>query len=296
MKSSPLSPSYPAPFYLIDKDTVRLLDKFVFNQIKLIPHPMRFNIIKKDNPNNLECFLKLYNQNFPDRFEVAASNYLIAYKEVTILYNAVFLIIRALTSDSISMESFTTRRMLIYGVLDASTDDIMKYLDDSPIKFHLFAFLYDIIFKGLELTESKREILNHRLGYSDKYVTLTGTEMSDWLSITSEAVYQSEQSLERDIKDVIKVFKVFSPFYSYKSKYLSGKDKVKVSPAVFDCIRREDGVKEMTDTFIAKVLSEIYNYAIDDEYSRVNEDYLLIYKGDTKNTIIRFGNQEAERN
>jgi hypothetical protein len=52
----------------------------------------------------------------------------------------------------------------------------------------------------------------------------------------------------------------------------------------------------MTDTFIAKVLSVIYNYTIDNEYSRVNEDYLLIYKGDTKNTIIRFGNQEAERN
>jgi hypothetical protein len=52
----------------------------------------------------------------------------------------------------------------------------------------------------------------------------------------------------------------------------------------------------MTDAFIGKILSVIYNYAIDDEYSRVNEDYLLIYRGDTKNTIIRFVNQEAERN
>jgi hypothetical protein len=52
----------------------------------------------------------------------------------------------------------------------------------------------------------------------------------------------------------------------------------------------------MTDAFIAKVLSVIHNYAIDDEYSRVNEDYLLIYRGDTKNTMVRFVNQEAERN
>jgi hypothetical protein len=51
----------------------------------------------------------------------------------------------------------------------------------------------------------------------------------------------------------------------YKSKYLSGKDMVKISPAVFDCKRREEGEKEMTDAFIAKVLSVIYNYAIDDE-------------------------------
>ena len=71
---------------------------------------------------------------------------------------------------------------------------------------------------------------------------------------------------------------------------------VKISPEVFDGIRREEGEEEMTDAFIAKVLSVIYNYAIDDEYSRENKDYLLIYRGDTKNTMIRFGNQEAERN
>src|ERR1035437_8721199 len=268
MKSVPLSSSYPYPFYLIDKDTVRLLDKFVYQQIKLIPHPMRFNIIKKNNPNNLQCFLNLYDQNFPDRFEGAASNDLKDYKKVSALNNMVYSIIRAVTSGSISMESFTARRILIYGVLDASTDDIEKYLEDSPIKFHLFAFLYDIIFKGLELTESKREILNHRFGYSYKHEKLTGTEMAERLSITSRAVYQSEQILERAIRDVIKVFKVFSPFYSYRSKYLSGKDMVKVSPAVFDCIRREEGEEEMTDAFIAKVLSVIYNYEIDDEYSR----------------------------
>ena len=59
---------------------------------------------------------------------------------------------------------------------------------------------------------------------------------------------------------------MYIPFNSYKSKYLSGKDIVKISPAVFDCIRREEGEEEMTDAFIAKVLSVIYNYAIDDEY------------------------------
>ena len=57
---------------------------------------------------------------------------------------------------------------------------------------------------------------------------------------------------------------------------------VKISPAVFDCIRREEGEEEMTDAFIAKVLSVIYNYAIDDYYCR--------------NMMVRFVNQEAERN
>src|ERR1039457_3497833 len=170
--------------------------------------------------------------------------------------------------------------MLIYAVLETSTDNIEEYLDEGCV---------------VELAESKREILKHRFGYSDRYEKLTGTEMAERLSITSRAVYQSEQILERAIRDVIKVFKVFSPFYSYRSKYLSGKDMVKVGPAVFDCIRREQGEEEMTDAFIAKVLSVIYNYAIDGEYCRVNEDYLLIYRGDTKNTMIRFVNQAAER-
>ena len=41
----------------------------------------------------------------------------------------------------------------------------------------------------------------------------------------------------------------------------------------------------MTDAFIAKVFSVIYNYAIDDEYARENEEYLLIDRG----TIISLG-------
>ena len=109
-------------------------------------------------------------------------------------------------------DNFNIRRMLIDGVSDVSTDNIEKYLDDSTMKFHLFAYLYNIIFKELELAESKREILKHRFGYSDRYEKLTGTEMAERLSITSRAVYQSEQTLERAIRDVIKVFKVFARY------------------------------------------------------------------------------------
>ena len=102
--------------------------------------------------------------------------------------------------------------MLMYGVLEASTDNIEEYLDEGCV---------------VELAESKREILKHRFGYSDRYERLTGTEMAERLSITRRAVYQSEQILERDIG-------------MYRSKYLSGKDMVNISPAVFDCIRREE--------------------------------------------------------
>jgi DNA-directed RNA polymerase specialized sigma subunit len=74
-------------------------------------------------------------------------------------------------------------------------------------KFHLIAFLYEIIVKKLELPERKTEILNHRLGYSDKHEKLTTTEATKKLKVTSQAVYQAERALERDIRDVIKIFK-----------------------------------------------------------------------------------------
>ena len=101
-------------FYLINQDIVRLLDKFVYNQIKFIPHPMRFNIIKKNNRNNLRCFL-------------------------------------------------------IYTII--------------------------ISWTGLK-----------------GWVQMTGIEMAERLSITRRAVYQAEQTLERAIMDVIKIFKVFARY------------------------------------------------------------------------------------
>ena len=52
----------------------------------------------------------------------------------------------------------------------------------------------------------------------------------------------------------------------------------------------------MTDAFMAKVLRVIYNYAIDDEYSQENEEYLLIDRGIIRNTVVRIGCQKAERN
>jgi DNA-directed RNA polymerase sigma subunit (sigma70/sigma32) len=127
--------------------------------------------------------------------------------------------------------------MLIDGVSEVSTDNIEQYLDDSPIKFHLFAYLHEIIFKKLELKENKREVLKHRFVYSDKYEKQTKTAIAEKLQVTTGRIYLLEQSLERDIRDVIRVFKVFSPFYSYKSKYLSEKEMVKISPEVSNCIR-----------------------------------------------------------
>jgi hypothetical protein len=296
MRSAPVSSNYPLPIYLINNYIILLLNRFIYNQIKAISHPQRFNMIQKCNSNNLLNYLNIYDRLFPYQAERILSMGIYNYAEISTLHEAVIMIIKAVSSDSLSKDNFNIRRMLMEGVSEVSTDTIEKYLDDSPIKFHLFAYLNEIIFDRLELKEHKKEVLKHRLDYSDKYERLSKDAMAERLNLTTGRTYLLEQSLERDIMDIIRVFRVFSPFYSYKSKYLSEKQMVKISPTVFDCIRKEEGVEEMTDAFIAKVLSVIYNYALDDELCRENEEYLLIDRGKIKSTFVRIGNQKTERN
>ena len=56
-------------------------------------------------------------------------------------------------------------------------DDIKKYMDDSPVNFHLFGCLFEIVFNKLELSKCKKRILNNYLGYSNKYEKLTQIEV-----------------------------------------------------------------------------------------------------------------------
>jgi DNA-directed RNA polymerase sigma subunit (sigma70/sigma32) len=54
-----------------------------------------------------------------------------------------------------------------------------------------------------ELTESQREILNHRFGYSDQYEKVTSKEIAEKLRLTREAVHAKKNTLERKINDEI---------------------------------------------------------------------------------------------
>ena len=65
---------------------------------------------------------------------------------------------------------------------------------------------------------------------------------------------------------------------------------------VFNDIRKEERVKGMTDRFIAKVLSVIYNYNLTIGETGRKADYLLVQRGNTLNKIVRFGNPEVEMN
>jgi hypothetical protein len=53
----------------------------------------------------------------------------------------------------------------------------------------------------------------------------------------------------------------------------------------------EEGEKETTDVFIAKVMPVIYNYAIDAECIRENKEYLLIQEV-KRNTVVEFATRK----
>jgi hypothetical protein len=297
MESTNLVRRSPVQFSLIDPEAVRLLGEYIYKQIKNIPHPMRFNIINKQNNNNAQCFLNLYHQNFLDRYERRVSKNIFEYEKLSNLYVTVLLIINGIEGNSISKVDFNIRCGLLGELVPMAITDFQKYLDEATFNFHLFRCIHELIFNNLELSEHKREILNHRFCYSNKIEMLTAKEMARKLDITPESVYAAENTLERKIGDIIKKFKVLAPYYSYKSKYLSNAEIITITPDVFECIRRDEKADDMTACFIAKVLSVLYNYNSEDISAEGTEKYLLVQRGtDEMNKIIRFGDPYLERN
>ena len=93
MVSTNLLRRSPVPFSLIDQSAVRLLGEYICKRIKIIPHPMRFNTIKKQNMNNLQCFINLYHQDFLDEYEGRVSRKIFEYEKLSRLYETVLSII-----------------------------------------------------------------------------------------------------------------------------------------------------------------------------------------------------------
>jgi len=297
MRSTSLVSSVSIEFSLIDKEAVRLLGEYIYKQIKTIPHPMRFNIIKKQNTSNAQCFLNLYSKNFLDRYERRVSENIFEYEKLSNLYVTVVLIINGIEGNSISKVDFDIRCGLLGELVPMEITDFQKYSDEATFNFSLFRCLHELIFNNLELSEHKREILNHRFCYSNKNEMLTAKGMAIKLGITREAVYAAENTLERKIGDIIKKFKVLAPYYSYKSKYLSNAEIITITPDIFDSIRRDEKADDMTACFIAKVLSVLYNYNSEDISDGGTEKYLLVQRGTVEmNKIIRFGDPNLERN
>ena len=297
MVSTNLVRRSPVPFSLIDQTAVRLLGEYICKRIKNIPHPMRFNTIKKQNMNNLQCFVNLYHKDFLDEYEGRASRKIFEYEKLSNLYYTVLSIITGIEDNLISKADFEIRCRLLWEVVPMTFTDMQKYLDGPTLKFHLFSCIHDLVFNDLELSEHKREILNHRLCYSKKNEMLTAKEMALKLGIARESVYAAQNTLERKISDIIRKFKVLAPYCSYKSKYLSNARIIAITPDIFDRIRREEKAEEMTAGFMAKVLSVLYNYSSEDISDEGIEEYLLVHRGTVEmNKIIRFGEPYFERN
>ena len=129
----------------------------------------------------------------------------------------------------------------------------------------------------------KREILNHYLGYSNRYENLTKAELDEKLQTCRHTVCDTAKLIERKTSDIIKAFKALAPYYSYKKKGTLTEEAIRITAEVINCVCGDEGAEGITPRFAAKVLSIIYDYRVLQISSCEGDDYWII-KGEIAGT------------
>ena len=279
MKSTSSSSRSGFLFSRINKESSILMDQYLNNQIKNIPVPHRYRIIGKLD-FTAESFMKTYQENILDNHHNKTTRYPRRYEGLTELYKALTEIGKGLSSRSVSEANFLKRCKVISGLIPIGTEEIRKYFDGPKLNFHLFACVNEIIFNNMEWTGCKREILNHYLGYSNRYEKLSKAELDVRLQACSHTVCDTAKLIERRIRDIIKAFKALAPYYSYKKKGSLNEEAIRITAEVINCMCGDEGTEGITPRFAAKVLSIIYDYRVLQISSCEGDDFWLI-KGES---------------
>ena len=262
-------------FNSIEKETVSILDEYLCKNIKSIPLSVRYRIINKFEYNTLS-FIESYQRNFPDNSDTALAIDRNKYRSIAKIYLSLISYMRALQSNRASKTNFERRCELLSGILPIEKEGIERYMDYSTLNFHMFGCIYEIIFERLKLSEWRRRILINNLDYSNKYEKLTKEYVGRMGKVADGTVYAATVVVKRMIHDVIKNFKVLTPYCSYESKYLCNAEVIKIDDKMADRICKDEGVEGITPCLAAKVLSVIYNYKLIVDGNDGSEEYLLI--------------------
>jgi hypothetical protein len=272
------------------------------------PSPVQFNSNLKNSNELMDIYLSKYLVEIPIKWQrelvseikLSAVDFLWAYKnhdfktsvekgeisqkeyeELKKLFETLIFIGMCFDDEKgITESNFKKRCEIMSEFIPMAEDDIRKYLygAGSPITFHLFDCAYDLIFNKVVWKKEELEILKHVLSYSDKYVELSKRGMAFKLNLSRSAVQFKSEVLEREIDDLINIFKLLAPYYSYREDYLPDEDLIIIDSDVFDCIKKKEGANAMTPRFAAKVLAVIYNYRMRDMSRDGKEEYWLIRK------------------
>jgi hypothetical protein len=265
MKSTSLPDGFPIRTNLIGKNLTKLLNDYLRVQIYNVPSSERSNLLN-DPHITTRSFLISYWEKHLNNPVKKASFSLKGFEQDKYLYGTLITLVNAVQSKLLTEENFDLRCKLLCGVISLKEENIKEYYKRDIARYNLFSNLFDIIYKKPKLSKLERKLLDfHLIGALPE--------------ITKES-----KKIEEDINQLIRKFKMFAHFNSYRSTHKLYGKTIKLTQKYFDYIREIENNDQMSDFFIAKVFSIIYNYNAVIIESKGKYHFWLILQG-TEDTI-----------
>lgn len=265
MKSTSLPDSFPIRTNLISKNLTTLLNEYLRIQICDIPYSEKSNLLN-DLHITARRFLIIYWEKYLNNPGKKSSMRLKGFERDQFLYETLITLVNAVQSKLPTEENFDLRCKLLSGVTSHKEGDIKEYYNRSTTRYHLFSYLFDIIYNKTKLTKLERKLVDFYMEGAVPKVTYTSS------------------LLKEEIDQLIRKFKMFAHFNSYRSTHKLYGKTIKLTQKYFDYIREIENNDQMSDFFIAKVFSIIYNYNEVIIESKGEYHFWLILQG-TEDTI-----------
>jgi hypothetical protein len=269
----------PVQFNSSLKNSYDIMDIYLAKHILDIPIRLKRNLVSEVKISGAD-FIMGYNkmeiESAFNRKEISQKD----YTELNNLFETLIFIGTAFGDESKSEADFNKRCKVISEFVPMTVSNIKKYKcgSSSDITFHLFECIYDLIYKKVIWKKEKPDILNYGIGYSDKYKILSKKGMAEKLNFSRARVNFMCEKVEREISDIINIFKMLEPYYSYKADYLQDEDILFINQDVINRIFEKEKQGRMTNRFAANILAVIYNYRVKDMSKDGKEEYWLIRK------------------
>src|ERR1035437_354668 len=218
MESTSLPDGFPIKTNLIGKNLTKLLNDYLQVQIYNIPSSERSNLLS-DPHITTRSFLISYWEKYLNSAGKKPSISLKGFKQDKYLYETLISLVNAVQSKLLTEENFDLRCKLLCGVRALKEGNIKKYYKRDIIRYNLFSNLFDIIYKKTKLSKPERKLLDFYL-------------IGELPETTEESIL-----IEEDINKLIRSFKMFAHFNSYRSTHKLYGKTLKLTQPYFDYIR-----------------------------------------------------------
>jgi len=287
MKSTSLPDVSHVQFNLIDSDLIKLLDEYTYVELVKIPCYRRPHVPLRNNIT-ARWFIKEFQRDHLPHLQKEA-DISEGYLPVTNLYKTLVYLSIPVSQYLKTNEDYELRCNLLRSILPWAEESIVDILGNYHDDSYLFVCLFEIIFKSLELSELEREVLNHCFGYSHKYRILSQTDLAEKLKVPKNEVRNAAIAVEKKVNNIIIKFKVLSAYLSYRTNGTLDGYVIDIESDIYEHIREEEGDNNMTNLFICKIISVIFDYEMVVVDCKGRNHYILIKKGMENSSInIKF--------